>query len=182
MKYTLQSGVEHPLLPKFTDNLRFKLPLVAILLLMVIFGLSHHGGNQRSPKPLTLGIYTVKTPDSTNSSPNGSTGGSGSGSASGGSTVLTGPTYQSLIGPPTSSSSTPSVTTPAVSSPVTTGGGGSGGTGGGSGGVSSPVGTVVCTGISSLPITCALCTNPVSLTTGQKAILNSDGTCTVIDP
>src|SRR5665213_585659 len=71
MRYTIRAGVEHPYSALASDSSRFILPLIVILAGVLYFGL-HSYQLHKPASPLTLGIYTVKTPDNSGSSLSGS--------------------------------------------------------------------------------------------------------------
>lgn len=198
MKYTIRGGVTHQLSERINDNLHFILPAL-IIVAGILFFLLNPGGPSRSAKPLTLGIYTVNTGNS--SKPSNSTKSDNSGNQNNGgssNTDLNGPTQgqtmnpqlgsASLLPPPAPSSSGLAATPPSVSG--TSGGLGGGDLGGTGGGTSTgvpptppppPAPTVVCTNTLSLAQICTACTPPLTLMPGQKALLSADGTCVAVN-
>lgn len=79
MKYTIQGGVERPFLARFRSA-RFVLPLLVILAGLSAFAFGP--ARTKHPVPLTLGIYTVQTPNGHSGSSGGGKGGSGGGNSS----------------------------------------------------------------------------------------------------
>jgi hypothetical protein len=168
MRYTIQKGVERQFSERVKTNSRFILPLLVILAGVLFFSLNPYHSNKSPSKPLTLGIYTVKTP--------------------GGGSDLSGGTGGSNLNPQLAAAS-PIFTAPAPNTSGTTGGG-SGLPVGGSGGGGSTIqptspptstGSVVCTDLLTLSQVCTICTPALLLQPGQKALLYTDGTCTAIN-
>ncbi|MDB5160751.1 MAG: hypothetical protein JWO96_131 [Candidatus Saccharibacteria bacterium] len=190
MKYTLRSGVEHPFSEKFTDNRRFILPLLGLLVLIIFLGLLHAGKFRSGPRPLTLGIYTVKTPGSSSSdSGTGST--NNQGNPGGGSSMATSfPSDGTAANPQAATvlaNATGSSTTPSSGTPVATGGMGGGSLpvvqGGGTPMVPPPI-------VSTPPppppppaavLPYVLCSPALDLQTGGKRVLAADGTCITVN-
>lgn len=183
MKYTIRDGVERPFSARVNNGYKFLLPLLVILAGVLFFML----GPDRSPnkaKPLTLGIYTVKTPDQNggNSSNNKSSDSNGPGGsvASGTLAISSQPSLSPASSISLGSSSTSSTIAPAVSPVVT------GGMGGGGGDATPPTPsptTISC--VNQLTQTATVCffpyqacTAPLAGLTGVKAI---DGTCIVLN-
>jgi len=202
MKYTIQKGVERPFLGRISDNARFLLPLLVILAGVLLFLLYPNNSSKRPNKPLTLGIYTVKTSDQkTSSKPGSNTTGnnggnsdlSGSGQSPGINPQLGGFSPVTAVAPPTSSSS---YTTGGIVGGMGGGGGTSStpitstGSGGGSGGgtITPPppppptsTGSIVCTDLLTLSQVCTACTPPLILQPGQKALLYTNGSCVAVN-
>jgi hypothetical protein len=194
VKYTVQGGVETPLSERISDNFKFILPLLLLLVLAIYIGITHNFGGRRGHSPLTLGIYTVKT-----------NGGGGNGTSSNKADANHG--NGNLTAGPSNLQSASTGLAPATTIPST---GGSGGlistsslpTGGGTGGSSAgggtttppittyptppppPVPTFPCVDlVTGQVMTCtyAACTPPIALLLGQKALLTTSGTCAVIN-
>lgn len=175
MKYTLQSGVDRPISQKFTDNLRFVLPLLFIFLLVVALGITQRGRGGNSRKPLTLGIYTVKTPDPNQNGGSSNGGGntnspSSSSSAASLNTSSLSPVASGAVAPSDSSALTAS-TVPTTTTPPQT---------------STPPAplTFPCFDLSTgLNVTCTYqaCTPPVALIGSQKAYLTVTDTCAIVN-
>lgn len=198
MKYTIRNGVSSPLSERAKQNFRYLLPLLVILA-GVLFLTLNPGTNGTKPKPLTLGIYTIKTPASPSNKGGGSTGSKSDNGGGGGSSAtspdLSGNMTASTVAPIAPASGLPGGAAPTSGGTAvlpggmggggggTTGStGGTGGTGGGTGNTSAP--TVVSTcdntgGIS--PLTCSACTTATLIAIGSKALIYSDGTCVVVN-
>jgi hypothetical protein len=65
MKYTIQNGVERRFSERVNYNSHFIIPLLVILAGVAFYLLNPYHSSRPPSKPLTLGIYTVKTPDNT---------------------------------------------------------------------------------------------------------------------
>jgi hypothetical protein len=115
MRYTIRAGVNHPFSERAGDNSRFILPLLVILA-GVLFFVQNPYHIRKNVSPLTLGIYTVKTPGS------GASGGGDNTGASGSSPNLSGTTAQSGLNPQAGASAAPA--TAATGSTAGLGGGG----------------------------------------------------------
>jgi hypothetical protein len=171
MKYTIRNGVVRPFSEHISDNARFILPLLIILAGVLFFMLGPR--HAQSPQhPLTLGIYTVKTPNQNSGGSKTSSDTSGGPSSGSGAVALTGQSPVTPISLGTSSTTASSTPSPAVS-PVTTGGMGGGGGG-------TPV--VTCDNSSGLlPITCLACAPALVVPVGQKVLLSTDGSCSLLN-
>lgn len=180
MRYTVASGVQNQMSDKFSDSMRYILPLIAVFLAAIYLGLNQGNNLHKVQKPVTLGIYTIKSPDNSsgnssngtgNSSTNPTAQNSPSGTSfspisSGSPNGLASSTYVGGFGanPASTTSSSPAAVVPAA--PTSTG-------------------IIVCDNSGSLvPITCTAtqCVGTVNLLAGQKALLYTNGTCVAIDP
>lgn len=63
MKYTIQHGVERQFSERVNRNLHYLLPLLVILAGVTFFLLNLQNSGRKAPDPLTLGIYTINSPD-----------------------------------------------------------------------------------------------------------------------
>lgn len=63
MKYTIQHGVERQFSERVNSNLHFILPLLVILAGVTFFLMNAQNSDRKPTKPLTLGIYTINSPD-----------------------------------------------------------------------------------------------------------------------
>lgn len=191
MRYTMQSGVERPLLARIIDKYKLLVPLLLLLFFVGYVGLSGSSPGQKPAKPLTLGIYTIK---SNGKSPNPSADKNNKSSNQ--------PANAPII---TASGESYSMTTaaPVYAAPaanlqggmggggsigsIPIGGGSGGGTGGGStGGTGGGTGstTFPCVDITSgLTVTCTYqaCAPPLTLTGSHKAYVSTTGTCVVVN-
>lgn len=181
MRYTMQTGVQRPVLSRITGRYKYLIPLLLLLVFVGYAGLAPSGPGRRPGKPLTLGIYTIKSsdnrgpaaanPSKDNHKPSGSTANSA-----------------------TMSPASPAITTPAPAYSATgtalQGGMGGGTSDGGDitlpggGGSPSPPSTFPCTDISSgVTVTCTYqtCAPPISLLGSQKAYLTTTGTCVIVN-
>ncbi len=196
MRYTLRSGVERRFSNRFGSNFRFGLPLVLALLILT-WAVLHSNNSRINHKPLTLGIYTIKSPNNSGSN-NSKSGNSNtsknnkdttaSGSIPGASPTGTNFQPAATIGGGGSGGSLSS-TVGSVQGTTTTGGqggGSGGGTSGGGGGTVTPppppTSTVTCNNTGGvLPMTCTACAPPLLVPVGQKVLLYSTGSCTLIN-
>lgn len=183
MRYTLQNGVDHQYSEKFTDNLRYVLPLLVILAVVAYYGFTHVGSPKRAQNPLTLGIYTIKTPDS----------GSGSGDSAGTNTNANGApsTDNSPLSSPAVSAASQSSSPSNLDLSAATSGlqGTIGGRGGGtlpSGGSVQPGAGDVQTSPIPTPSTTPVlpyvyCVPAIDIQTGGKRVLAADGSCVTVN-
>lgn len=184
MKYTIQNGVEHRFSDRVSFNTRFILPLLVILAGVLFFVLNPYHFSKVAPKPFTLGIYTVKTPNgsSSDNNKNSTNGDNGSSNLNGSGQISTINPQQGLAGTSMSSTSNfvstgglgggsaPTTTAPSVTpslSPI----------------VTTSVATTGCTiGTVATPSVCGTCTSPITLVGAQKSILTTTGECIAVDP
>jgi len=177
MRYTFKSGVERRFSEKLKTSFRFILPLLAIFVLVVLLGISSNSPTPKK-KPLTLGIYTIKSDDGGSASGNNSN----SGNSSSQDTSTSHPAAMSTSLPDTSGLASSGSNLPSgglggvPSSPPSTGSTPpAGGLGGGT------VPTCSLNQIATYTCLVTQCTPNVTLNSGQKAILGLDGTCVVIN-
>lgn len=181
MKYTIQHGVERQFSERVNSNLHFILPLLVILAGVTFFLTNAQNGDHKPTKPLTLGIYTINSPDENkNGNPNGSNAGSGGNSAANNPPA---PIAASELGTLAGAGNTGT----AAGLPV--GGRGSGDIQNAVTPPSNPITvtpppapTVVCTNLTATPVLCTACAPEFLLMAQKKAILASDGTCYAVDP
>lgn len=188
MKYTMQSGLQRPFLPRIISNYKYLIPLLMLLVFVGYAGLMPSGPTNHPGKPLTLGIYTIKS--SSASGPSSTAGANKPNSSA--------PSNPGSSAPPeTAAISTPAPAYSALGTALQGGMGGggdtlggititvpSGGTGGSGSGTPSPPPTFSCLdAISNAVVTCTYqtCTPPVSLLGGQKAYLTTTGSCVIIN-
>jgi hypothetical protein len=182
MRYTMATGVERPLSSRFTDSYRFLLPLLLLLVLVIAVGLRHSSIRQPA-KPLTLGIYTIKSGHKSSGQPGGQSNGQGASASVSAEPTLnnnfaaTAPASYLQGGSGGGLASGNLQSAGGVTPPAPTGG--MGGGGGSTGPVST--GTIVCSDLLSAAQLCTACTPPVTLVAGQKALLYTDGSCVVIN-
>lgn len=190
MKYTIRDGVEHPFSERASQSFRYILPLLVILTGVLVFALNQNH-NSRQAKPVTLGIYSIKSSSKTG----GGTSSAGSDNKTGGSGAAPdSPAAADTMASSMAGQSVAPVSLPGSTStsPVTgaTGGMGGGLDGGGttdSGGTpaippSAPTTTVTCDNTGGLlPMTCGVCASDFMVPVGQKVLLSSSGSCTLIN-
>ena len=183
MKYTIQHGVERQFSERVNSNLHFILPLLVILAGVTFFLVNAQNSDRKPTKPLTLGIYTINSPDENKKdNPNGNTtnpdGDNGATNPPALISVSELDTLAAAGSPGAVSNALPvggrgagdvqgSVTPPPIAvapSPVTT------------------IATIGCSDISATPLICAVCSSPISITVGQKVLLAADGSCYAVDP
>jgi hypothetical protein len=178
MRYTVAGGAQKQWSDRFNSNLRYVLPLMLILAGTLYFGLHQNNNNHKVQKPLTLGIYTIKTPDKTSPDSKPSDSNNNDSSSSTGGSILT---PQSTI-----PSSSIAMASPASASSITgiaPGGSGSGGSiqSGGTTTVTSTT-TSCIDSLTKTTLVCAFpyqtCTIPLTGVTGVKTV---DGTCITIN-
>lgn len=142
MRYSVQTGLQPNLADNFGEHARYVLGFLALLLLVIVMGLTGKNSFRGTHKPVTLGIYTIKTaqlskPSSGNHKATASTSSSSGGSSPAATAATSTGGYGGYALPastsPTYSAPTSSLTsspTPAsgTSSPTTTVSGGSTGT------------------------------------------------------
>lgn len=193
MIYNYRRGVDRELKRNVIRGGSLLTPLIAVAFLLVsLFSFSTNQGEGQSP------IIPVKKPSQSEGQsklPNLS---------------LTNPKASPKTTPASGSSAKPAMSFRSLSSPVTTspapavaslpglggggitsgsggstspgtGGGGSGDSGKGPSGSSTSTSTVVCSNLLSVTQLCTVCTPPLTLQPGQKALLSRDGTCTTIN-
>lgn len=203
MRYTLANGVERHLSSKFTDNYKFIVPLIVLLVGALIIGL-HDSTSKRPHQPLTLGIYTIKSNSGSDNNHSGGHTGSNQAShttpgsaspmsASGivASSVAPVSSLQGGLGggggslqttgsvlPPTGGMGGGGVTSGSSTGGSSTGGGGTGG-----GTVTPPPSTFPCVDLAGASFTCTYqtCVPPLGLTNGHKAYVTTTGLCVVIN-
>ena len=172
MRYTIRDGAERPFSGRAKENLRYLLPLLVILVGVLFFALSPND-NKNNQKPYTLGVYTVKSPNTPagNNNSNNSSGNDGSSSS-----PTTSPTALSVNTVSGLGSTDNSAPTPTVTVPV----GGMGG--GGDTGGSPPTSVIACDNTGGiLPITCEACAPALVVPVGQKVLLSSSGSCSLLN-
>lgn len=195
MIYNYRRGVDRELKRNVIRGGSLLTPLVAVAFLLVaLFSFSTNQGEGQSPtiplKKPNQSENQSKLPKLSLTTPKTS-----KTSAGGGSAAKPAMSFRSLSSP--TSPAPAAATLPGlgggeitsgsggtISSPGTGGGGttssGSGDSGKGpSGGTSTP--TVACSNLLSIAQLCTVCTPPLTLQPGQKALLSSDGTCTTVN-
>lgn len=189
MKYTVQGGLQQSPLPRLVSRYKYLIPLLLLLIFVGYAGLTTSGPGRGPSKPLTLGIYTIKSSNDTgqagaagvNKPHTSSPSGTGSGSTPPAATAISTPApAYSATGTPLQGGMGGGDTLGGTGITVPTGGD----TGGSGGSTGSPPPTFSCLdAITNAVVTCTYqaCTPPVSLLGGQKAYLTTTGTCVIIN-
>lgn len=192
MIYTYRHGVDRQLKRNVIRGGSLLTPLIAVAFLLVsLFSFSTNQGEGQSP------VIPVKKPNQSEGQsklPNLSVTTPKKGASStpaSGSSAKPAMSFRSLSSPAATSPVPVTAVLPGLgggavtpgsgstSSPGIGGGSGDSGKGPAGGGTSTP--TVACSNLLSIAQLCTVCTPPLSLQPGQKALLSSDGTCTTIN-